>query len=100
MSKSKPNRKIEEIRRKIVPMLKKHSVSKAGIFGSYARGEEKKKSDIDILVEINKNISLLDFIDLKLKLEEIIGKKIDLVEYSAIKSRIKKSVLNEEIRII
>jgi hypothetical protein len=100
MSKSKPNRKIEEIRRKIVPMLKKHSVSKAGIFGSYARGEEKKKSDIDILIEINKNISLLDFIDLKLKLEEIIGKKIDLVEYSAIKSRIKKSVLNEEIRII
>ena len=49
---------------------------KAGIFGSYARGDQKEDSDIDILVEINdKNMSLLDFIELKLRLENILGKK-------------------------
>jgi uncharacterized protein len=40
----------EEIRRKIVPVLKKHNVTRAGIFGSYARGEQTKESDVDILV--------------------------------------------------
>ncbi len=94
------NKEVEKIRKKILPLLKKNKVSRAGIFGSYARGEQKKNSDIDILVKISEDISLLDFIGLKLKLEEILGRKIDLVEYSTIKSRIRNQILNEEIRII
>lgn len=94
------NKEIEKIREKILPLLKKNKVSKAGIFGSYARGEQNKKSDVDILVKIGENLSLLDFVGLKLKLEEILGKKIDLVEYSTIKTRIRSQILNEEIRII
>lgn len=99
--KIKSNKEIEKIKSKITKVLKKNKVSRAGIFGSYSRGKQKKNSDIDIAVEINdKNMSLLGFIGLKLKLEDILGKKIDLVEYSAIKPLIKNRILNEEIKII
>jgi len=97
----KQNKELEEIKKKIIPLLKKNKVVRAGIFGSYARGEQKKNSDIDILVEINnKALSLLGFIAIKHKMEEILKKKVDLVEYNVIKSLIKERVLNEEIRII
>ena len=97
----KPNKKFEEIKSKIVPLLKKNKVTKAGIFGSYSRGEQKKNSDIDIVVEINdKNMSLLGFIGLNLKLEKILKNKVDLVEYSALHHLLKNRILKEEIRII
>lgn len=91
----------EEMKKKIIKILKKNKVVRAGIFGSYARGEQKKNSDIDILVEINdKNMSLLGFIAIKHKIEDILKKKVDLVEYKVIKPRIKQIILNEEVRII
>ncbi len=99
--KIKPNKEIEKIKSKIKEVLKKNSVSRAGIFGSYSRGEQRKNSDIDIAVKIeDKNMSLLGFIGLKLALEDALGKKVDLVEYSAIKSLIKNRILNEEVKII
>ena len=92
---------IEKIKKKIVPILKKNKVVRAGIFGSYVRGENKKNSDIDILVEINdEKMSLLGFIRLGRELEEALRKKVDLVEYSVIKPLIKNRILNEEVRII
>ena len=94
------DRNIEKIALKITPVLKKHGVTRAGIFGSYARGEQKKKSDVDILVKINKKASLLDIVALKLELEKIIGRGVDLGEYESIKSIIKKNILKEEVRII
>ena len=99
--KVKPNKEIEKIKSKITKILKKNKVSRAGIFGSYSRGEQKEDSDIDLAVEINDdNMSLLGFIGLKMKLEDALKKKIDLVEYSAIKPLIKNRILNEEIKII
>ncbi len=97
----KPKKEIEKIKKKIIPILKKNKVTKAGIFGSYARGEQRKDSDIDIAVQINdKKMSLLGFIRLIRLLEETLNKKVDLVEYSAIKPIIKDSILNEEVRIL
>ncbi len=99
--KIKPNKEIENIKSKIIKILKESKVKEAGIFGSYSRGEQKKDSDIDIAVNIeDENMSLLGFIGLKLALEDALGKKVDLVEYSAIKSLIKDRILNEEVRII
>ena len=101
VEKTKTNREIEKIKSKIIAALKKNKVSKAGIFGSYSRGEQNKNSDIDITVEINdKNMSLLGFIKLTRLLEGLLKRKVDLVEYSAIKPRIKERILKEEIRII
>ena len=91
---------ISKIAVKIHPILKKHGVVKAGIFGSYARREQKKRSDIDILVKINKDISLLDFVELKQEMEEKLCKKIDLVEYAALKPLIRNQILKDEIRIL
>src|SRR3989338_6616628 len=91
---------INKIKQKIIPILKKHNVTRAGIFGSYARGEAKKNSDIDILVEIKEDISLLDFIGIKHSIEDALGKKVDLVEYHTIKPRIKERVMREEVAIL
>ena len=98
---SKKNKEIEKIKSKIVKILKKNKVKRAGIFGSYARGEQKKNSDIDILVEIDdKNLSLIGFIRLIYILENILNKKVDLIEYSALHRLLKEKILKEEVRII
>lgn len=91
--------KKDEILKKITQVLKKHHIKKAGLFGSYAKGSYSKSSDIDILVELDKRLSLLDFIRIKLELEDVLQKKIDLVEYSSIKPLLKDKIINEEIRI-
>lgn len=91
---------IEEIKKKVLPILKKYGVKRAGIFGSVVRGEETEKSDIDILVEIEGRVSLLDFVGLKLELEEALGRKVDLGEYSTIKPIIKEQILSEEVAIL
>jgi uncharacterized protein len=75
-------------------LLKKFSVVKIGIFGSYARGEETKKSDVDVLVEFKKPVGW-EFVDLKEYLEKKLGKKVDLVTIKALKPQIKSAILRE-----
>lgn len=92
---------VQEIEIRIKPILKRHNVKRAAVFGSYARGDQNKKSDIDILIEYkNDNKSLLDFVGLKLELEERLGKKVDLVEYCTIRPRIKDRILDEQLSIL
>jgi len=91
---------IEDVKRKILPILEQYGVKKAGLFGSVVRGELREDSDIDILVEIEKDISLLDFVDLKLEIEEKLGRKVDLVEYSTIKPLLKDVILREQVAIL
>jgi hypothetical protein len=92
--------KIDEIKRKILSILKRYKVKRAGIFGSVVRGEENEESDLDILVEIVGRMSLLDFAGLKLELEEALGKRVYLGEYSTIKLMIKEQILSEEVSIL
>jgi predicted nucleotidyltransferase len=91
---------IRNIKKKIIPILKRYGVKRAAIFGSFVRKEAKKSSDIDILVEIEKDISLLDFVGLKLEIEETLGRKVDLVEYVTLKPFIKERVLEEQLAIL
>lgn len=86
--------RIEKIKDKILPILKQAGVKRSSIFGSYVRGDQTKGSDIDILVELPKGMSLFDFVDLQLKLEDVLGKKVDLGEYTTIKPRLKPYILN------
>lgn len=55
--------------------------------------------DIDILIQLRKRASLLDFVKIKLDLEDKLNKKVDIIEYSAIKPRLKEKILSEEVRI-
>ena len=101
MMKEKNDSKInvDEIKKKITPILKKYKVTRAGVFGSYARGEQKQNSDVDILIEIGDCADLVELIRLKKLIEKKINKKIDLVEYGNIRKEIKENILNEEISI-
>jgi predicted nucleotidyltransferase len=91
---------IEEIKSKIVPILKQHGIKKAAIFGSFVKEEVKSSSDVDVLVEIKNDMSLLDFVGMKLELEEAINRKVDLVEYDTIKPIIKERILAEQVVIL
>jgi len=91
---------IDTIKRKALPILKEAGVTRSSVFGSVVRGETKRHSDIDILVELPKDKSLFDFADLQLKLEEALGKKVDLVEYIAIKPRLKDYILAKQVQIL
>lgn len=84
-----------DIKQKTIPILKRYGVTKAAVFGSYARGEAKKNSDIDLLVDIKKNISLLDFSALKQELQELLNRRVDLIEYSQIKPMLKQPILED-----
>ena len=90
---------LKKLKPKIVKILKKHNIAKAGIFGSYARGENKKKSDIDLLVRPPIGMGL-EFIGMKLELEEKLHKKVDLVTYKYIHPQLKNQILKEEIKLI
>jgi len=84
----------------MLPIMREYGVKKAALFGSFVRREMKKNSDIDVLVEIGADISLLDFIELKQKLEETLGKKVDLVEYDTLKPFIKENILKEQVVLL
>ena len=96
----KREKHIEEIQKKIIPVLKRHGVRHAGLFGSAVRDEMKKTSDVDILVELQPDKSLLDLVALKLDLEEALGKKVDVVEYSTIHPFLEKKILKEEVAVL
>ncbi len=91
---------INKIKQKIVPILTKHGVKRASLFGSVIHSDFKKKSDIDILVEIGSKMDLLDFVGLKLELEKVLRKKVDLVEFSTIKPFLKKEILSNQVSIL
>ncbi len=80
-------------------LREKYGIREIGIFGSYLRGGAKKESDLDVLVEFYSDvkISLLDFVELENYLSDLLGVKVDLVERSALKPRIGKSILEEVV---
>ncbi|OQY65103.1 hypothetical protein B6D29_04440 [Microgenomates bacterium UTCPR1] len=84
---------------KIIPILKKYGVTRASLFGSVVRGEETKKSDIDILVEVPDSKSLFDMMDIQFELEDALKKKVDLIEYKGIKPALKDSILSSQLPI-
>jgi hypothetical protein len=95
--------KLDRIKRIIkihTPELeKKFKVKEIGIFGSYIKGEERKRSDIDILVEFKSSIGLFEFIKLENYLRELTGIKVDLVSKKALKPHIGEQILKEVVYI-
>ena len=91
---------IDEVKEIILPILHSYKISKAGLFGSVTRGDLKDNSDLDLLVEMDKGISLLGFIRIKLELEQAVGRKVDLVEYNTIKPALKEKILKEQVKIL
>lgn len=91
---------IGAIQIQILPILKSAGVRRAAIFGSTARGEATDNSDVDILIDSPDGTSLFDFVALEHKLEDAVGRKVDLVEYRAIKPRLRERILREQVQIL
>lgn len=93
-----PNRlEVEKIIKKYKSFLKEqYAVKKIGIFGSYARNEQREDSDIDIIVELDKPIGL-KFVDLKFFLEEKLGRRVDLVTPNAIRPQMREQIFKEVV---
>ena len=85
---------------KTIPILKSHGVARASIFGSFARGEQGPESDIDILIEAPREMSLLKMGGLYMDLKEALHRNVDLVEYDFIKAGLRKNILSEKIDIL
>lgn len=75
--------------------MSRYGVQSLGLFGSYVRGEQRKRSDIDILVSFIRDVDLFEFIDLREYLETRLDHKVDLVMESALKPSIGKRILAE-----
>lgn len=91
---------LDEIKNKALPILKEAGATRSALFGSVVRGEARKDSDIDMLVELPKGMSLFDFVDLQLKLEQVLERKVDLGEFSTIKPRLRDYILKEAVQIM
>jgi predicted nucleotidyltransferase len=85
----------------IVSILKRYGVKKAALFGSFARGQATKKSDVDILIEFrSKKKDLLDHISLVQELEEALHRKVDVLTYKYIHPALREKILSEQVRIL
>ena len=96
---------LKEIKRQLKvlnPVLKKNfSVKTLELFGSYVRGEQTEKSDLDVLVTFSEpnNVDLFKFIELRLFLKDNLGVDVDLIEKDTLKPRLKGQILEEAIKV-
>ena len=89
----------EEIYIKIIDCLKAYDPKKIGIFGSFARNESKADSDIDILVDFNKTVTLFDLVGMELELSEALGIKVDLITERSVNPLLKEYI-ERDLQII
>jgi predicted nucleotidyltransferase len=90
------NEQTAEIKHSILSVLKQNNVKRASLFGSVVRGELTEDSDIDILVEFEGKKSLLDLVGLKMELEGILKRKVDILTYKSLHPLLKDRILNEQ----
>jgi predicted nucleotidyltransferase len=86
----------EELKKYLTAFLKKRGVQKASLFGSIAREDNTDVSDIDLLIKLPENKSLLDLIGIKIDLEEALNKKVDVLTYNSVHPLIKEDVFKYE----
>jgi len=86
---------IADIRPVILQITGKYGATNVRIFGSFARGEQNNKSDIDLLVNLPKGTTLFDLSGLKIDLEEHLHRKVDVVSDDSIKPALRKRILSE-----
>lgn len=84
---------IRAVTQKIEPTL-------VGVFGSYARGEENEKSDLDILIDFNIEVDLLELIGMEQELSELLGIKVDLITLRSVNASLKPYIESDLIRLV
>lgn len=90
---------MQNISDKIIPVLLKYGVKKAALFGSFARGDQDEKSDVDILIEPPDGMGIT-IVRLKRDLERSLDKKVDLVSYNGISRYLRKYILANQTNLL
>jgi uncharacterized protein len=91
------NQLLQEKRQEILKIAAEHGAYNIRIFGSVARGEADEASDVDVLVELEPNRSLLDLGGLLADLEDLLGCKVDVMTEKGLRPRIRDRVLQEAV---
>jgi uncharacterized protein len=89
--------RLQQKRDEILAIAAKHGAYNVRLFGSVARGEADANSDVDLLVELEPNRSLLDLGGLLMELQELLGCSVDVVTEKGLRQRIRDRVLSEAI---
>jgi predicted nucleotidyltransferase len=84
---------IKSVTQRVKPTL-------VGVFGSYARGEENEKSDIDILIDFDIKVDLLELIGMEQELSELLGIKVDLIALRSVNTSLKPYIELDLIRMV
>ena len=89
----------QKLRLQKTRLQREYNVQRIGVFGSFARGDQTPTSDIDILVELDPVIGLFQFVGLEHRLEELLGRDVDLVTPRALKLTMKDAVLRQVVYV-
>ena len=84
----------------IINYLQEYSPLKIGIFGSYVRGEQTDKSDLDLLIKLKKRIGLLQLVRIERELTEILGVQVDIVTENSLKNEKLRAYIEKDLMII
>ncbi len=90
---------IRTLRTHLPELQQRYSITYLGVFGSYIRGEQKKKSDLDVLVEFGSPPTLFEFMAIEQQLSELTGVKVDLVMKKVLKPNIGRYILAEVVSV-
>lgn len=86
---------ISQLRTMEPDLLRRYPIRALGVFGSYARGEQREASDLDVLVETDEGMTLPDYVGLQMELSDSLGLKVDLADKAALRRRIGRRILAE-----
>lgn len=91
---------VEHLRERVEAAMRRRGVTRASVFGSFARGEATPDSDVDFLVEFEKGRTLLDLSGLRLDLRDALGRDVDVATPSSLHPEMKEQILSEVVRIL
>jgi len=94
------NAAVQVLADQVLPILRRYGVTRAGVFGSRARGESGVASDLDLLVDLPEGSSLLDLVGLQLDLGDELGISVDAHTYRSLHPLLRDRILAEEVRIL
>jgi predicted nucleotidyltransferase len=90
---TKVDRSLARLRPYVLPLTQKYGVTNVRLFGSFARGEQRRTSDVDLLVDLSYGMTLLELVALKRELEAALKRKVDVVPARSIKPALQGSIL-------
>jgi predicted nucleotidyltransferase len=91
----------DDTRARLITVLRQQGVRRAGVFGSFARGEQTPTSDVDLLIEPDAEATLFTLARLEMALEDILGRPVDLITFNALETsarpRLREHILHDLI---